>query len=57
MSLEGDPVAGVSVGIDGINVADGLLGQAVDGDGAADPCIADVVGDNPAMSAAIGRPD
>lgn len=55
--LEGDPVAGVGVGVDGVDVADGLLGQPVDGDGAADPGVTYMVGDDPATPAAIGGPD
>jgi hypothetical protein len=57
VTLEGDAVAGVGVGVDGVDGADGLLGQSVDGDGAADPGVTDMVGDDPATSAAIGGPD
>ena len=55
--LEGDAVAGVGVGVDGADVANGLLGQPVDGDGAADPGVPYMVGDDPATPAAIGGPD
>ena len=55
--LEGDAVAGVGVGVDGVDGADSLFGQPVDGDGAADPCVTYMVGDDTATSAAIGGPD
>lgn len=57
MPLEGDAVAGVGVCVDGFDGADSLLGQPVDGDGAADPGVTYMVGDDSATSAAIGSPD
>ena len=57
VALEGQGVAGVGICEDGADLADSLLGQAVDGDGAADPAVADMIGDDPATPAAIGRPD
>ncbi len=57
VTLEGEAVAGVGVGEDGLDLADRLPGQAVDGDGAVDALVADMVGDDAPPPAAIGGPD
>ena len=57
MALEGDVVAGVGIGEDGLDLADGLPGKAVDGDRALHALIADMVGDHPPTSSAIGGPN
>jgi len=55
--LEGQMIAGIGVGEDGADLADGGLGQIVDGDGAAHALVADMVCDDLAVATAIGRPD
>ncbi len=55
--LEGEVVAGVGVGEDGADLADGGLGQGVDGGRAPDAVIAYMIGDDASMSAAVRRPD
>ena len=57
MAFEGDAIAGVGVGEDGLDLADSLPGKAVDSDGALHALIADMVGDHPAAPAAIGGPN
>lgn len=57
MAFEGDAMAGVGVGEDGLDLADGLPGKAVDGHGALHALIADMVGDHPATPAAISGPN
>jgi hypothetical protein len=57
VALEGEGIAGVGISEDGADLADGLFGQMVDGDGAADALIPDVIGDDPALPAAIGGPN
>lgn len=55
--FEGEVVARVGVGEDGADLADGRLGQGIDGDGAAHAGIADMVGDDLSVPAAISGPD
>ena len=54
--LEGQPIAGVRVGEDGGDVGNGLSGQPVEGDGAVDALVADVVRNNATLSPAISSP-
>ncbi len=56
IALEGEAIAGVGIGEDGLDLTDGLPGQAVDGHGAVHTIVADMVGDDPAAPAAIGGP-
>ena len=55
--LEGEVVAGVGVGEDGADLADGGLGQGVDGGRASDTGITHMIGDDAPVPAAICRPD
>ena len=55
--FEGEVVAGVGVGEDGFDLANGRFGQPVDGDGAAHTFVTDMVGDHPLVLAAISGPD
>ena len=57
MAFEGEAIAGVGVGEDGLDLADGLPGKAVDGYGALHALIADMVGNDAATPAAIGGPN
>lgn len=56
-ALEGETVAGVGIGEDGADLTDGRLGQPVDGDGAVHARVTDMIGDDPPVLAAVGRPD
>ena len=55
--FEGEVVAGVGVGEDGGDLSDSRFGHAVDDHGAAHAAVADMVGDDPSVPAAIGRPN
>ena len=57
IAFEGEAIAGVGIGEDSLDLADGLPGKAVDGDGALHALIADMVGDDTATPAAIGGPN
>jgi hypothetical protein len=50
--VEGQMAAGVGVGEDGADLADGRFVQIVDSDGAAHALVADVVGHDPAVATA-----
>lgn len=54
--LEGKAIAGVGVGEDGRDVGADPLGQPVEGDGAVDACVADVMRNNATLSPAISSP-
>ena len=56
-TFEGQGVAGIGVGEDRFDRADGLLGQPVNGHGAGNTVVPDMVGYDPAKTAAIGGPD
>lgn len=55
--LEGQGITRIGIGEDRFDRPDSVLGQLVDGDGALYALVADMVGYNPALVAAIGRPD
>ena len=57
VALEGQAVAGVGISEDGADRTDGLLGQAIDGKGAVDALVSDMVGHDPALPSAVGGPD
>lgn len=57
MAFEGEPIAGVGVGEDGLDLANGLPGEPVDRHRAGNTLIADVVSDHPAAPTAIGSPN
>ncbi|MEP9400823.1 hypothetical protein ABLE43_03270 [Sphingomonas sp. VNH70] len=55
--LEGEVVTGVGVGEDRADLADGGPGRGVDGGRASDAAIADMIGDDAPMPAAVRGPD
>lgn len=57
VTLERQSVAGIGIGEDGTNLAHRLLCQSIGGDGASDAIVANMVGDNPTLAAAIDRPN
>lgn len=57
MALECQGVAGIGIGEDGSDLANGILSQTIGGDGAVDAIVADMMGDNPALATAINRPN
>ena len=56
IALEGHPVAGVGIGINGDDVGPYGFDQAVEGYGAADPGVADVIRNNATLSPRISSP-
>lgn len=56
VAFEGDTVAGVGVGVDGADVGPYGLDQMVEGYGAVDPFVADVIRNNATFSPRISSP-
>ncbi len=57
MTLERQGVAGIGIGKDGTNLAHRLLGQSIGRNGTIHALVADMMGDNPALTTAIDRPN
>jgi len=57
MAFECQGIARIGISEDGADLTHGSLGQAIGGDSATDALVADMIGDNPALAAAINRPN
>ena len=57
MAFKCQGIARIGISEDGADLTHGNLGQAISGDSATDALVADMIGDNPALAAAINRPN
>ena len=57
MAFERKGIARIGISEDGADLTHGSLGQTIGGDSATDALVADMIGDNPALAAAINRPN
>ena len=57
MAFECQGIARIGISEDGADLTHGSLGQTIGGDSATDALVADMIGDNSALAAAINCPN